>query len=79
MDRPRSSFEEYLASVSMALATPENRHLRRGQVYANTLFDFGRGHLENHVLVHLPAADPFYRDENLPAFLAYVAENWGTD
>lgn len=66
------TFEEYAAQVGAVKA--QNPHWRYGQTYFNVLAHV-RPDLSEQVR-GVVALDPFYKDENLPAFLHYIYPRW---
>lgn len=68
IDRP-VTLADYLAEVT----GPKPRAHRAGQWYFN-LLDVARPDLADRV--RGTALDPFHRDDRLPAFLAWLADNW---
>jgi hypothetical protein len=65
------TFAEYLKKVTET--KNENSSWRMGQTYFNVLSDV-RSDLSEQVL--FTNLDPFFRDEVIGNFLAFVAENW---
>lgn len=67
----RKTFTDFLYEVSREKA--EHPEWRIGQTYFNVLRDMHLGLAEE---IRSGTYDPFYRDETLPEFLIFVAENW---
>lgn len=65
------TFDEYVVEASEYQR--ENPHQRSGQVYFNVLYQV-RPDLSERI--RTTDLDPFYRDQRLPQFLEFVANNW---
>jgi hypothetical protein len=67
------TFEEYVV-LANAEYIDSRRYLRRGQVFFNELYGI-KPYLANRVRANA-VLDPFYQDDNISAFLKFVAINW---
>lgn len=65
------TFSDYLHRAMMVRF--KNPEWRVGQTYFNTLYEM-RQHLADEI--RGTNLDPFYADEQLPFFLAYVEASW---
>jgi|DEB3_MinimDraft_2_1074329.scaffolds.fasta_scaffold49704_2 hypothetical protein len=70
------SIQDFLAIVRADIDEDCKKYMRRGQIMMSLLSHFNYGVIYNLVTFHPEAAkiDPFYKDSNIPAFLAYLAD-----
>jgi hypothetical protein len=72
------TYNDYTAGVNkillLQLQRPEKTRWRRGQTYMNLLW-MARRDLYDQVTN--TGLDPFYVEEHVPAFLDWLAANWG--
>lgn len=67
------TYAAYLETVGWHLR--QHPTLRWGQAHFNVLHDV---HPDLSARVHNTELDPFYLDERIPQFLAFVSSNWDT-
>lgn len=73
-DTEKMTFEEFIVDVCSDLTHSKDQRL--GQAYMNRLH-FYRPDLYDEVMEPgLVPIDPFYNDDNIPKFLAFIAERW---
>lgn len=69
----RMSFDQFVDFVNV-FGGERPKHLRLGQWAYNVLWEQFPA-IARAVVVQEPTVDPFYRDELMPAFLAYLLQH----